>query len=151
MNIRPATTADKDALHDLWEEFQAEVPEHPGFAPDTWEEDWKELQAHMADGGAVFVAEDDDELVGFLEAAAHEPGRWHVETVHVRPSARRRGVAKELLRACSASAREHGVANLSLEVLDVEPARRGYLAQARVRAGRAPDDPVAGCARGPSR
>jgi ribosomal protein S18 acetylase RimI-like enzyme len=118
VNIRPATTADRDALHELWDEFQSEVPEHAGFAPDTWEDDWKELQAHMADGGgAVFAAEDDGELVGFLEAAAPEPARWHVETVHVRAGARRRGVAKELLRACAASAREHGVAHLSLEVL----------------------------------
>jgi ribosomal protein S18 acetylase RimI-like enzyme len=117
VNIRPGTRSDKDDLHALWQEFVGEFPEPDGFAPGAWEADWAELEGHMKDGGCVFVAEDGGELVGFLDADAAEPGRWHVETVHVRPAHRRRGIAKELLRACADAARAAGAAHLSLHVL----------------------------------
>jgi ribosomal protein S18 acetylase RimI-like enzyme len=121
VNIRPATPADRDALHELWQEFVAEVPEPDGFGPDSWETDWAEIEKHMAGGGAVFVAEDGGELIGFLDADAAEPGRWHVETVHVRPARRRGGVAKALLRACAGAARGQGAGHVSLEVLSSNP------------------------------
>ena len=35
--IRPATEADEAVLHELWEEFVAEMPEPGGFEPDSWE------------------------------------------------------------------------------------------------------------------
>ena len=115
MNVRPATSVDREPIHELWQEFVAEVPEPDGFAPDTWEADWADLEKNMKEG-AVFVAEDAGKLVGFLEASAAEPGRWHVETVHVRPANRRQGVATELLRAFVGSARSAGAAHVSLEV-----------------------------------
>ena len=67
MKIRPATTADEQALRELWEEFEAEVPEPDGFQPETWEEEWAQLQEGMTIGG-VLLAEDDDGPVGMLEA-----------------------------------------------------------------------------------
>ncbi len=54
---------------------------------------------------------------GSLDADAVEPGRWHVETIHVLPAYRRQGVAKALLRACSDAARKAGATHVSLEVL----------------------------------
>ena len=54
---------------------------------------------------------------GSRDADAVEPGRWHVETIHVRPAYRRQGVAKALLRACSEAARKAGATHVSLEVL----------------------------------
>jgi ribosomal protein S18 acetylase RimI-like enzyme len=117
VNVRPAIPKDKDALKALWQEFEAEVPEPDGFAQESWEAQWAELEKHMKGDGAVFVAEDGDGLVGFLDADAAEPGRWHVETVHVRPTARREGVAKALLREAAAAARKGGAKHVSLEVL----------------------------------
>jgi len=125
VTIRPATPADKDALHELWQEFTTEVPEPEGFGPDTWETDWAELEKHIAGNGCVLVAEVGSELVAFLEAAAREPGRWHVETVHVRPAHRRRGIAKELLRAFAGAARAAGAAHVSLEVLATNEVAEG--------------------------
>ena len=98
MKIRPATTDDEQALRGLWEEFEAEVPEPAGFQPDTWADDWSDMSANI-ETGAVFIAEDDDGPAGFAEARAAEPGRWHLDTVYVRPRARRQGVAKALLAA----------------------------------------------------
>ncbi len=125
MNIRPAAPTDKDAIHELWTEFVSEVPEPEGFAPDGWDADWAEIEKHIAGGGAAFVAEDGGELVGFLDADAVEAGRWHVETVHVRPSGRRQGVAKALLRACTDAARSAGATYLSLEVLTTNELAEG--------------------------
>jgi hypothetical protein len=48
---------------------------------------------------------------------AAEHGRTHVQLVHVRPRARRRGVAKALLREAVREAKDKGAAIVSLEVL----------------------------------
>jgi len=117
VTVRPATHSDKDAIHELWQEFVAEVPEPEGFGLDSWETAWAELAKHLAGDGCVLVAEDGSELIGLLDADAAEPARWHVETVHVRPAYRRQGIAKELLRACAGVARAAGAAHVSLEVL----------------------------------
>ncbi|MBV8396698.1 MAG: GNAT family N-acetyltransferase [Actinobacteria bacterium] len=114
--IRLATEADEQALHELWQEFVTEVPEPGSFEPDSWEEDWASLRENMRDA-AVFLAEDDDGVLGFAEVSAAEARRWHLETVHVRPRARRRGVAKALVRECARVARERGAQFMSLEVL----------------------------------
>ena len=116
MNIRPATSADEAALRSLWEEFEAELPEPEGFEPETWERYSKELNTNIA-AGAVFLAEDGGTAVGMLEASVADKGRWHVETVQVRPEARRQGVAKALLKACAEAARAAGATHVSLGVL----------------------------------
>ena len=116
MRVRPATDADAAGLRALWEEFETEVPEPAGFVPDTWEEEWAELRRAFAEG-AVFVAEDDDELVGVAHVTPPEQGRAHVELVHVRPGRRRRGIAKQLLHECVHAVREKGATLITLEVL----------------------------------
>ncbi len=116
MNIRRATEADEAAIRELWAEFQAEVPEPDGFAPDTWEQDWADICENFATG-VVVLAEDEQGPAGLAEASAEDPGRWHVQTVHVRPRVRRQGVATALLRACVAEARGHGAVYISLDVL----------------------------------
>ena len=116
MKIRRATSNDEAALRGLWEEFEAEIPEPDGFHPDTWEDDWAGMSANIETGG-VFIAEDDEGPVGLAEARAAEAGRWHLETVYVRPRARRQGVAKALVAACAASAGRAGATHVSLDVV----------------------------------
>jgi ribosomal protein S18 acetylase RimI-like enzyme len=120
MTIRRATDADEAVLRELWEEFEAEVPEPAGFEPDTWDEDWAALRENMA-AAAVFIAEDEGSAIGFAEVEAAEPQRWHLETIHVRPDARRRGIGKALLLECVRAAREQGARFMSLEVLTGNP------------------------------
>jgi ribosomal protein S18 acetylase RimI-like enzyme len=105
MKIRRATAADGAVLEELRREFNAEVPEPPGFVESD------------ESGEIVYVAEEDGTVAGLLEVSAAAPERWHVELVHVRPSARRRGVATALLRECVSDAREHGAEWVSLDVL----------------------------------
>ena len=116
MGIRRATEADEAVLKELWEEFEREVPEPPGSIPETWEEEWAEQRVDIA-GGAVYLAEDDEGVVGMARAAPPVRGRTHVTLIHVRPRARRRGVAKALLGACVAEMKDKGAILVSLDVL----------------------------------
>jgi ribosomal protein S18 acetylase RimI-like enzyme len=116
MNVRPATVQDEQVLHQLSDEFEAEIPEPAGWTDGPWEAQWTALQSAIA-AGAMFIAEDGDGAAGMLEAVVAEPGRWHVETVFVRERARRTGVAKALLHACAAAARAAGATHISLGVL----------------------------------
>src|SRR5205085_10273880 len=121
--IRRATEADREATRPLWEEFEAEVPEPAGWEPETFDEDWVDVARDIRDG-AVYVAEDDDgTLVGIVRTGAPVHARAHVNHAYVRPAARRRGVAKELLRECVRELREKGARTVSLDVvLANEPA-----------------------------
>jgi ribosomal protein S18 acetylase RimI-like enzyme len=116
VRVRRATEHDEPAIRALWEAFEAEIPEPDGFDAETWDEGWAAMRADMVDG-AVFLADNDERTVGLLDASAPSPGRWHIETVYVRPVARRRGVARALLRACAEAASDRGVRHVSLEVL----------------------------------
>src|SRR5262249_19714965 len=101
VNVRRATEEDEGAVRDLWSEFEREVPEPEGFVPETWEEEWRDTQRQIGEGG-VFLAEDDDGVVGLAKIDVPRHGAVHVHLVHVRPRVRRQGVAKALLRECAA-------------------------------------------------
>lgn len=116
MNIRRATEADEGVIHELWDEFQLEVPEPEGFDPEPWEEEWPDAQKDIATG-AVFLAEDEAGPVGVARITKAQNGSSHIHLVYVRPRARRQGVTKALLRACADVAREQGAQSVSLEVL----------------------------------
>lgn len=116
MKIRRATDADQAVLRELWEEFEAEVPEPAGFLPETWDEEWGDVQKNLATG-AVFLAEDDGGPVGVARLEESRQGSSFLHLVYVRPRARREGVTKALLRACAEVAREQGSKTMSLEVL----------------------------------
>jgi len=115
MRIRPVTDGDEQVVRPLWEEFEAEVPSPRGFE-ETWDEAWRDLGRHAREG-AAFLAEDDDEPVGFVFARKPEKGRSHVTDAYVRPGARRQGVLRSLLAEVVARARELGADQLSLDVL----------------------------------
>jgi ribosomal protein S18 acetylase RimI-like enzyme len=118
VNIRRATEADEAAIRELWEEFEIEVPEPPGTEQwaETWDQQWGDVKRHIAEG-AVYVAEDGEGVAGMARMSAPDQGRSHLEFVHVRPRARRRGVAKALVRACVDELKQRGAVRVSLDVL----------------------------------
>jgi ribosomal protein S18 acetylase RimI-like enzyme len=116
VNVRNATADDQAVLRAFWEEFEHEVPEPPGFVPESWDEEWQDTRRQLEAGG-VFIAEDDDGPVGVAKVEGPDHGAMHVHLVHVRPRARRQGVAKALLRACTDHARATGAQTVSLHVL----------------------------------
>jgi GNAT superfamily N-acetyltransferase len=123
VTIRRATEADEAILRELWEEFETEVPDPEGFTPETWIEDWADTRENIATG-AVFVAEDETGPIGVARLEKPQYGASHVQLVYVRPRARRQGVTKALLRACTEVAHEQGSTMISLEVLFANEAAR---------------------------
>jgi ribosomal protein S18 acetylase RimI-like enzyme len=116
MTVRRATEADEAVLRELWEEFEREIEDPPGFEPETWENEWKDTLRDI-ESGSVFLAEDDDGAVGVARAQRNNFGAAHMHLVYVRPRARRAGVTKALLRACVEDARRTGAGMISLHVL----------------------------------
>jgi ribosomal protein S18 acetylase RimI-like enzyme len=123
VSVRRATAADEATLRELWEEFGREVPEPPGFTGESWDEEWADTRRQL-DAGGVFLAEEDGKALGVAKIDTPDHGAMHVHLVHVRPEARRQGIAKALLRECVAHARDSGAQTISLHVLMAnEPAR----------------------------
>src|SRR5207249_11485097 len=116
VNVRRATAADEALLHELVDEFNAEIPEPDDVGPETWDEEWAEI-ARSLDGGAVYIAEDERGAVGMAYAVPPDRGRSHLTIVHVRPRARRAGVARALVLACVRDVKERGARRVSLDVL----------------------------------
>jgi ribosomal protein S18 acetylase RimI-like enzyme len=123
VNIRKATPADEAVLHELIDEFSAEVPEPDDVGPEGWDDEWASISRSF-DGGAVYLAEDDDGAVGMAYALPPDRGRSHLQIVHVRPRARRRGVATALVLACVEEVKGHGARRISLDVLHTNPVAR---------------------------
>ena len=115
MSIRPATEDDHDVLAELWDEFQREL-EPPGWWDLTWEEEWASLREAIRGEALVLIAELDGDVAGYAVARQPNPRRAHLNDIYVRPAARRRGVAKELIGAVTSEMRERGVEALTLGV-----------------------------------
>lgn len=126
MNIRPVTEADADALRELWEAFDAEIPVPTGWEPETWDAAWADLRRHAADGVAL-IAEDDAGAAGFVFATALRGERSHITDIYVRPDARGSGLGTQLMAQVAAGARDLGARWVSLNVLTSNrPARTFY-------------------------
>jgi GNAT superfamily N-acetyltransferase len=122
MTVRRATEADEAVIRELWEAFEHEIPDPEGFVPETWEDEWKDTRRDMV-SGSVFLAEDDEGVVGLARAERNNYGASHVHLIYVRPRARRTGVTKALLQSCVEDARRTGAGMISLHVLKTnEPA-----------------------------
>jgi ribosomal protein S18 acetylase RimI-like enzyme len=122
VKIRPATEADEAVLRELWEEFEQEVP-WPLEEPETWADEWPDTLDDIRAGG-VFLAEDGEGALGVARIESPVRGRAHIQLVHVRPRARRQGVAKALLRECARHAQEGDAAVVSLDVLTANESAR---------------------------
>ncbi len=122
MTIRKADTADLPLLRELWEEFQAEVPEEEHYR-ETWDEALPDVERYIAKDVAL-VAEEDGKAIGFALAKPENARVGYLSDVYVRPDFRRRGVARELM---AAAAEALGTELLSLTVsVDNEEARTAY-------------------------
>jgi len=117
VTIRPATKADHDLIHELWEEFEAELGHEP-YQRETWDEAWEDLSVTVREGVAL-IAEEEGRALGFIFCVLGDRGRQtaHVTDIYVRPEARSRGIGRALLAELVTPARDAGLAHVSLEVL----------------------------------
>jgi ribosomal protein S18 acetylase RimI-like enzyme len=100
MEIRRATSADAGVLRRFWEASSAEIDftPYPGAAFDE-----SLLAEHVA-----LVAEDAGEPIGAVYANLGAEHFGYVYGLYVLPGARRRGVARALMRAIAAALRDEG-------------------------------------------
>jgi len=109
--IRPATADDLPLVRELWQAFNTEIPDEPWREDDLaedlgWlEEAVKEEIVLLADDEGLAVARRRGDRLGFLEV------------VYVRPDARRKGLAAELVREVVGRLQDSGAEMLELEVL----------------------------------
>jgi ribosomal protein S18 acetylase RimI-like enzyme len=115
INLRRATEADEPVLHELWEEFENEIPP-PAEWVETWEQEWEDVSADLAGRGVLVLAEDEEGVVGSVRARMLPGDVWHVATAYVRPRGRKAGVLKSLLREAIAVGRERGSTRVTLYV-----------------------------------
>jgi ribosomal protein S18 acetylase RimI-like enzyme len=125
MEVRRATEGDGDALRELWHEFMDEVNE-PEYWRGTWDDAWTGMREYITEHIAL-IAEDGGRAVAYELAKMERPRIGYVSDLYVRPEARRRGIAKELLARAAHELREQGAEYVTLNVnLDNHDARTVY-------------------------
>ena len=109
--IRAATADDLPLVRELWQAFNAEIPDESWREDDLQQDlDWLEQAVReeivlLADDQGLAVAVRKGERLGFLEV------------VYVRPASRRGGLGAQLVRESVTRLREAGAEVLELEVL----------------------------------
>jgi ribosomal protein S18 acetylase RimI-like enzyme len=122
VNVRPATEADFNTLRELYREFSSERPP-PSYRPLDWDKEWAEIE-EIVRGETALLAEEDGSAVGLALARRKADGTGYLSDLYVRPQARRRGVARKLLREV---VQRLGVDVISLDVdVDNQEARALY-------------------------
>jgi ribosomal protein S18 acetylase RimI-like enzyme len=108
MHIRRATEADTDVMRRLWDEFTVEAT----FAPYPG----NPFEPALITNHVALLAEEDGEPVGTVYANLASPHFGFVFGLYTRPSARRKGVARELMREIATILREEGRQHVLLSV-----------------------------------
>jgi ribosomal-protein-alanine N-acetyltransferase len=113
--IRPATPADLPLVRGLWQAFDAEIPDAPWRDEDS-DHDLAEVEKAIGTN-VVLLAEEDGVPVGLAVAAKKGARLGFLSILYVRPEARHRDVAADLVRETAVRLREQGAEVLELEVL----------------------------------
>ena len=109
--IRPAIADDLPLVRELWQAFNAEIPDEP-WREDDLAEDLAWVEHAIRDEIVLLAGED-----GLAVAQRKGERLGFLDVVYVRPEARRSGLAAQLVREVAARMREGGVEMLELEVL----------------------------------
>jgi len=113
--IRPATPGDLQLVRELWQAFDTEIPDAP-WRDDDSDDDLAKLEQAIGKD-VVLLAEDEGSPVGLAVAGKTGARLGFLYILYVRPEARKRGVASELVRETAVQLRELGAEVLELEVL----------------------------------
>jgi len=116
--IRPATSEDLPLVRRLAEEFGEEIPDAP-WRDSGQAEDIEEIERTLADGGVLLA---DEEGIAVVRKTGERAAT--LDLLYVRPEARGRGLAADLVREAAALAHGRGAEMLELEVLTSNTAAR---------------------------
>ena len=112
MTIRHGTDDDLEAVQRLWELWQSDSPAPPAWADTSWDANRAEFERALA-ANALFLAEDDGEVFGFVSSWLEE----HVARIgdlYVVKSGRREGAGRALVEAVIENLRARGATHLIL-------------------------------------
>jgi ribosomal protein S18 acetylase RimI-like enzyme len=125
VGVRQASGSDREALHELYGMFFAELAT-PGYWGVTLEAELVEVD-EIVGAGLAFVAEEDEQLVGFALGRRKEGTRGLLSDIYVLPKSRRRGHGTRLARAVADALLERGASHITLSVhVENTPARAAY-------------------------
>jgi ribosomal protein S18 acetylase RimI-like enzyme len=126
VNVRRATEADRATLYGLWDEWVERETSIPSWVEDAREGTRAGIDTAVRLGSAV-IAEERGDVLGFACGAMQGLRIGDLTELYVRPDARRRGIAGELVRAVLAALRERGAVFVTGGVgPDNAPARSFY-------------------------
>lgn len=114
MTVRRAGSQDFEAVAALWRDFIAEVPP-PSFETLDVEKELNEIREILESEVAVVAEEDGGRPVGF-SLGRIRPGSGTLTDLYVAPSARRGGVARELVLEVVKAFAERGLDRIDLQV-----------------------------------
>lgn len=125
---RAADKADFEAFRALADEYEASLPDdlrHADFATQR-----RDMAAHYRPPNAAFIADEDGRHAGCVAWTARAERIAVVKKMYVVPAYRKRGVARALMLALVACARECGFERLVLDTARerMQPAYALYLA-----------------------
>jgi ribosomal protein S18 acetylase RimI-like enzyme len=109
--IRHATADDLPLVRELWDEFGSEIHDAPWRDPDH-DDDLGRIEKALADGGVLLADEDGIAVVSTIGSRTAE-----LDFLHIRPPARGKGLAAELMREAVDLVRGRGLEMLELHVL----------------------------------
>jgi GNAT superfamily N-acetyltransferase len=109
--IRTATTDDLALVRELWRAFEAELPE-PDWRDNDSEGDLRDVEEAI--GKEIVLLADD---VGLAVAVTLGDRAGMLDMLYVRPKARGKGIAHELVREVAEQLQARGIEMLELEVL----------------------------------
>ena len=109
--IRQATADDLPLVRDLWDEFGSEIHDAPWRDPDH-DDDFARIEKALADGGVLLADDDGIAVVSTIGSKTAE-----LDLLHVRPHARGKGLAAELMREAVDVVLKRGLEMLELRVL----------------------------------
>jgi ribosomal protein S18 acetylase RimI-like enzyme len=97
-SVRRATEADRETLYALWDEWVEREAPVPSWVEGAREGAWRGIDAAVSCGSAM-IAEEHGEVLGFACGVMQALRIGELTELYVRPKARRRAIARELVRA----------------------------------------------------
>ena len=126
MDVRRATEADRKNLYALWEEWVEQEAPIPSWVEGAREGARSGIDAAVSSGFAM-IAEERGEVLGFACGVTQGLRIAEPTELYVRPKARRRAIACELVRAVVAELADRDAAVVTVGVaLDNAAARSFY-------------------------
>ena len=112
LNVRRASGDDRETLYALWDEWVERESPVPPWVEGAREGTRAQIDVAISSDCAV-IAEEHGEVLGFACGVMEGRRTGDLTELYVRPNARRRGIARVLVREVVVALRERGVVSVT--------------------------------------